>query len=87
MRRESEYFGEQELPLLYMARRLSDAQRLEKLLTDHDMDYLVETGTYTGGLLFARELTGAFFYVAPTDLDGARRLLLENRYKPYENKS
>ena len=86
MQRESDYFGEQELPLLYMARRLSDAQRLEKLLTDNDVDYLVETGTYTGGLLFARELTGAFFYVAPADLATGRKLLLENRYKPYEEK-
>lgn len=86
MQRESDYFGDQELPLLYMSRRLSDAQRLEKLLTDNNVEYLVETGTYTGGLLFARELTGAFFYVAPADLESARRLLLENRYKPYEGK-
>jgi hypothetical protein len=84
MRRESEYFGEQELPLLYMARRLSDAQRLEKLLTDNNVEYLVETGNYTGGLLFARELTGAFFYVAPADSESARRLLVENHYKPYD---
>ena len=45
---------------------------------------MVETGTYTGGLLLKRELAGAFFYVAPTDLGSAREILLKNRYKPYE---
>ncbi|HEX4771499.1 MAG TPA: hypothetical protein VH351_11740 [Bryobacteraceae bacterium] len=86
MRRESDDFGDLELSLLYMASRLSDAQRLEKLLTDNDVDYLVETGTYTGGLLFARELTGAFFYVAPADLENTRQLLVANRYKPYDGR-
>jgi hypothetical protein len=83
MRREPEYFGDTELPLLYMARRLSDALRLEKLLTDNGIEYLLETGTYTGGLLFSRQLTGAFFYVAPEILEASRSLLRENRYKPY----
>jgi hypothetical protein len=34
-----------------------------------------------------RELTGAFFYVAPADLTRAREVLLTNRYRPYENKT
>jgi hypothetical protein len=84
MRRDAEFFGEAELDLLYMARRLRDALRLEDLLTAADIDYLIETGTYTGGLLMRRDLTGAFFYVAPGDLRGARELLVSNGYKPYE---
>lgn len=84
MRREPEFFGEIELDLVYMARRLREALRLEKLLTDAAIDYLVETGTYTGGLLMKRDLTGAFFYVAPTDLERTRELLMVNRYRPYE---
>jgi len=83
MRREAEFFGEVELDLIYMARRLPDALRLETLLTDAGIDYVVETGTYTGGLLMRRELTGAFFYVAPYLLDQARKLLVQHRYKPY----
>ncbi len=67
-----------------MARRLPDALRLEDLLTKAGIDYLVETGTYTGGLLMKRDLTGAFFYVAPGDVTGARDVLIQNRYKPYE---
>lgn len=84
MRRDPEFFGELELDLLYMAKRLREALRVEKLLTDNAVDYLVETGTYTGGLLMKRDLTGAFFYVAPTDLARARELLVTNRYRPYD---
>lgn len=83
MRREPEYFGEAELDLLYMAKRLREALKLEELLTEAGIDYLVETGTYTGGLLFRRELTGAFFYVAPATLSSAREILISNRYRPY----
>lgn len=84
MRRDPEFFGELELDLLYMAKRLREALRIEKLLTDNALDYLVETGTYTGGLLMKRDLTGAFFYVAPADLARARELLVVKRYRPYD---
>jgi hypothetical protein len=84
MRRDPEYFGETELTLLYMARRLADALRLEKLLEENGVDYLVETGVYTGGMLVRRDLTGAFFYVAPNSVDSARHLIAANGYKPYD---
>jgi hypothetical protein len=87
VRRDPEFFEEAELDLLYMARRLREALKLEMLLTEADLDYLVETGLYTGGFLMRRELTGAFFYVAPADLTRAREVLLTNRYRPYENKT
>ncbi len=83
MRRDPEFFGEPELDLLYMAKRLREALRLESLLTEAGIDYLVETGTYTGGLLLKRELAGAFFYVSPTNAESAREILRKNRYKPY----
>lgn len=84
MRREPEFFGDQELDLVYMARKLRDALRLEDLLTRSGVDYCVETGEYTGGLLLRRELTGAFFYVAPADLKRIQDLLVQNRFKPYD---
>lgn len=84
MRRDPEYFGDVELDLVYMAKRLREALRLEKLLTEAGIEYLVETGIYTGGLLMKRDLTGAFFYVAPADLEQTRDLLIANRYRPYE---
>jgi hypothetical protein len=84
MRRDPEFFGEAELDLVYMARRLTDALGLEEALTSAGVDYLVETGTYTAGLLMKRELTGAFFYVAPKDLANTRAVLVETSRKPYQ---
>jgi hypothetical protein len=83
MRRDPDFFGDVELDLLYMARRLREALALEKLLTDAEIDYLVEPNTYIGGLLIKRELTGAYFYVAPADDSRARDLLVQHHYKPY----
>jgi hypothetical protein len=83
MRRNSEYFGNVELDLLYMARRLPDALRLEEVLTGAGVDYLIETGTYTAGFLMKRDLTGAFFYVDPKDLAASQSLLSEHHFKPY----
>ncbi len=83
VRREAEFFGDAELDLIYMARRLRDALKLEQLLSDAGIDYAVETGTYTGGLLIKRELAGAFFYVAPADLQKGHALLGQNGFKPY----
>ncbi|HZQ52069.1 MAG TPA: hypothetical protein VFB14_07720 [Bryobacteraceae bacterium] len=85
MRRNSDFFEDTELDLIFMARRLREALRLEALLTDANIDYLVETGTYTGGFLMKRDLTGAFFYVAPADLATARELLVQHGYKPYRS--
>ena len=87
MRRYPEFFGEGELDLVYMARRLQEALRLEGLLTEEGIEYLVETGEYTGGLLMRRQLTGAFFYVAEQDVARTRDLLLKHRYKPYDAES
>lgn len=84
MRRETDYFGEAELDLVYMARRLSEALHMENLLTSSGVDYLVETGTYSGGFLMRRELAGAFFYVAPKDLQTTRAIMASNQIKPYE---
>ncbi|HEX4164432.1 MAG TPA: hypothetical protein VHZ55_03080 [Bryobacteraceae bacterium] len=83
MRRDTEYFGEIELDLVYMARTLRDALKLEQVLTDEGVEYLVETGTYVAGLLMKRDLTGAFFYVTPDDVERTRAVLLNNRYTPY----
>lgn len=86
MRQDAQFFGEQELSLLYMAHRLPDALKLERLLTEAGIDYLVETGTYTGGLLMRRELTGAYFYVSGDSIEQCRTLLLSNRFKPYRER-
>lgn len=66
-----------------MAKRLREALKVEKLFTEAELDYLVETGTYSSGILIRRDLTGAYFYVAPGDLERARKLLIGRGYKPY----
>ena len=83
MRQEPEFFGDVELELVFMARRLREALKLEELLTAAQLDYLVETGNYTGGLLFKRELAGAFFYLLPADVERARTILMQNGMKAY----
>lgn len=84
MRREPEFFGEAELDLLYMSKRLREALKIEKMLTEANVEYLVETGNYLGGFLIKRELTGAFFYVSAPALVEARELLVKQGYQPYK---
>lgn len=84
MRREPGFFGTTDLDLVFMAKRLRDALKVENLFTEAGLDYLVETGTYSSGILIRRDLTGAYFYVTPADLERARVLLAGRGYKPYE---
>lgn len=67
MRRDREHFGDRELKLIYVARKLKEALRLEALFTDAGVDYFVEPDTYRSGFLFPRTHVGAFFYVAPEE--------------------
>ena len=84
MRREPDHFGEEELILIYVAKRLKEALRLEGLLTEAGLDYLVEPDKYSGGLIFRSERVGAFFYVAPADEGSAKETLQRNGFKPYK---
>jgi hypothetical protein len=86
MRQEAEYFGDAELALLYVAKKLKEALALEEVLTSAKIDYLVEPDTYRGGMIFVSERVGAFFYVVPEGLDAAQEVLRTHRYKPYENR-
>ena len=74
-RREPEHFDGVEPALVYVARKLRHAQRVETLLTEAGLDYVVETDTFAVGFIFRAERVGAFFYVAPTDLERATRIL------------
>ena len=83
MRCELEFFSGSELHLVYLARRLREALAVETVLGDAELEYYVEPGPYQGGLIFVRELTGAYFYVLPADVPRAKEALVRNRYKPY----
>lgn len=84
MRQEPDFFGDQELALIYIAKKLREALRLEELLTQAGLDYLVEPDRYVGGLIFRAERVGAFFYVAPSDNAAARQTLQRAGYRPTE---
>ncbi len=84
MRCEPDHFGDQELALLYVAKRLPEALRLEQLLTQAGVDYLVEPDKYRGGIIFQSERVGAFFYVTPGDAGAARQVLERAGFEPYE---
>lgn len=84
MRRDPEFFGDQELALVYIAKRLHEALKLESLLTEAALDYLVEPDRYSGGIIFRTERVGAFFYVAPQMEQATRQVLIEHGYHPHE---
>jgi len=84
MRCEPEHFGDRDLNLLYIAKKLKEALRLEQALTDAGVDYLVEPDTYAGGIIFRSERVGAFFYVAPESEEKARGVVTAAGYRPYE---
>lgn len=74
-RRDGGDFDGVEPELLYVARKLRYAVRVEELLTDAGVDYAVETDTFAVGLIFRSQRVGAFFYVAPADLERAAAVL------------
>ena len=84
MRRHAEFFQDEELELIYIARRLSEAQALERVLSEQAVDYLVEADEYTGGVIFRRVRVGAFFYVARRDLERAHAAMAQSGYRPYQ---
>ncbi len=73
MKQEAAFFDGKEPVLIYIAKRLSDALKLESLLTEAGLDYGVEADEYRGGIIFATTRAGAFFYVLPeSDVRRAR---------------
>jgi hypothetical protein len=75
MRKEAEAFGDAELTLIHVARKLKEALRVEDLLTNAGLDYVVEPDEYIAGTIFRRRRIGAFFYVNVHDDPSARELL------------
>jgi hypothetical protein len=84
MRQPPEHFGEQELDLIYVAKKLDEALRLEQVLDAAELDYLVEPDKYKGGVIFPSERIGAFFYVPPDHAVTARATLASAGYRAYD---
>ncbi len=73
---------EQDGVLVYVAKRLKEALAIEELFKAAGLEYLVEPDTYSGGIIFRTQRTGAFFYVAPDDEAKAREILEGSGHKP-----
>jgi hypothetical protein len=83
MKQEAPFFENREPVLIYIARKLRDATRLESVLTEAGVDYGVEADEYRGGVVFASTRIGAFFYVLPEAVQAARETMERAGYKPY----
>lgn len=84
MRKTPDDFGDRELDLVFIAKKLKEALRIEALFTERDIDYLVEPDHYVGGILFRTERIGAFFYVDAEHRESAVAVLAENGFKAHE---
>jgi hypothetical protein len=83
MKQDASFFEGKEAVLVYIAKKLKDALRLEELLTAAGLDYGVEADEYRGGIIFTSNRIGAFFYVLPDTVEPARDLMRLNGYRPY----
>lgn len=84
MRQEPEFFKEQELELVYIAKKLADALAVEELLTANDVDYVVQASEYYAGVIFQSLRAGAFFYVDREWVKYAKQLLEQNGRRPHQ---
>jgi hypothetical protein len=82
MLREAEFFGDQKLTLIYVAKRLREARAVEEVLDEGSLDYVVLPESYTGGLFFSSRRVGAFFYVSPQVEAQARAFLFARGFIP-----
>jgi hypothetical protein len=83
MKQDASFFEGKDPVLIYIAKRLRDALRLEGILSSAGVDYGVEADEYKGGIIFHSVRTGAFFYVLPEALAAAHDIMRRNGYKPY----
>ena len=83
MKQDAAFFEGKEPVLIFIAKKLKDALRLETLLAEAGVDFGVEADEYRGGIIFRNIRTGAFFYVLPETVEAAHQVLLANGMKPY----
>jgi len=84
MRREPEFFEDREMDLIYIAKKLKEALRLESALTESGVEYAVEPDKYTGGVLFKSVRVGAFFYVLPETAEFAKEVMTKHGFRHHE---
>jgi hypothetical protein len=83
MKQDAAYFEGKDATLIYIAKKLRDALRLEELFAGAGVDYGVEADEYRGGIVFRTVRVGAFFYVLPETVAAAHEVMLRHGYTPY----
>jgi hypothetical protein len=83
VKQEPSFFDGKDPVLVYIAKRLKDALRLEGVFTEAGVDFGVEADEYRAGVVFRTVRTGAFFYVLPEAVDAAHAAMRSNGYAPY----
>ena len=83
MKQDASFFDGKEPVLVYIAKKLKDALRLESALTAAGVDYGVEADEYRGGVIFRGTRIGAFFYVLPEVVDATHEVMRRNGYRPF----
>jgi hypothetical protein len=83
MKQDAQFFEGQEPVLIYVAKKLRDALRLESVLAASGVDYGVEADEYSGGVIFKSVRAGAFFYVLPGTVEAAHAIMQRHGFKPH----
>lgn len=81
LRQNVEFFEDKEVALVYIGKRLKEAQAVEELLTRSGVEYHVEVDMYFGGVIFRRERAGAFFYVEAGVAEQVRGIVAAAGYR------
>jgi hypothetical protein len=82
MKQEAPFFEGKEAVLIYIAKKLKDALRLEETLTAAGIDYGVEADEYRGGVIFRSARVGAFFYVPKEGVSAVHEVMQTNGFTP-----
>ena len=83
MKQDAPFFEGKDPTLIYIAKKLKEALRLESIFTSAGLDYGVEADEYRGGVVFRSLRVGAFFYVLPGSVDAAHEIMRRHGYKPF----
>jgi hypothetical protein len=82
MKQDAAFFEGKDPVLIYIAKKLKEALRLETALTEAGIDYGVEADEYRGGVVFRSARVGAFFYVLPEAVAVAHEAMLRRDFTP-----
>jgi hypothetical protein len=83
MKQDAPFFEGKDPALIYIAKKLKEALRLESIFTSAGLDYGVEADEYRGGVIFRSLRVGAFFYVLPESVEAAHEIMRRHGYKPF----